>query len=64
MRECFPGKPVVAYFEFAPLAGSEISRAVQDAVALSKIGVQLDLKELSEKTGYSLTQTQAVLDPP
>jgi hypothetical protein len=54
LREYFPGKPVLAYFEFAPPAADEVSRVVRDAVELAKSGVQIELGELSEKTGYRL----------
>ncbi len=54
LREFFPGEPIVAYFEFAPPAGSEVSRVVQDAAVLAKAGLQVDPKELSERTGYAL----------
>jgi hypothetical protein len=55
MREFFPGQPVLAYFEFAPITGSEVSRVVADAETLARAGVSIDLDELSEKTGYKLT---------
>ncbi len=54
LREYFPGEPVLAYFEFAPPAADQVSRVVRDAVELAKAGVQIDLAELSEKTGYRL----------
>jgi len=54
LREFFPGQPILAYFEFAPPAGSEVSRVVQDAATLAKAGVRMDVDELSEKTGYAL----------
>ena len=54
LAEYFPGEPVLAYFEFAPPAGDEVSRVIQDAAALVKAGVKVDPEELSEKTGYQL----------
>jgi phage gp29-like protein len=54
LAEFFPGQPVLAYFEFAPPPGNEVSRVIEDAVALAKAGVRMDLEELSEKTGYRL----------
>jgi len=54
LAEFFPGEPVLAYFEFAPAATDEASRVVEDAVKLTKAGVQVDPEELSEKTGYAL----------
>ena len=54
LREFFPDQSILAYFEFAPPAGSEVSRVVQDAATLAKAGVRMDVEELSEKTGYGL----------
>jgi phage gp29-like protein len=55
LAEFFPGEPVLAYFEFAPPAGDEVSRVIQDAAMLAKAGVRMDPAELSEKTGYALS---------
>ncbi|MEI6168518.1 MAG: DUF935 family protein [bacterium] len=60
MREYFPDQPILAYFEFAPPAADEVSRVVKDAVELAKAGVRMDLRELSEKTGYKLERSAAV----
>jgi phage gp29-like protein len=54
LRRSFPGRPIHAYFEFAPAPTDEVSRVVRDAVELAKAGVRIDMKELSEKTGYRL----------
>jgi phage gp29-like protein len=54
LAEFFPGQPVLAYFEFAPPAGNEVSRVIEDAVNLAKAGVRMDVEELSEKTGYQI----------
>ena len=61
LAEFFPGQPVLAYFEFAPPAGNEVSRVIEDAALLAKAGVRVDVEELSEKTGYKLDRTS---DPP
>jgi phage gp29-like protein len=61
LAEFFPGEPVLAYFEFAPPAGDEVSRVIQDAALLAKAGVRMDVEELGEKTGYKLERTS---DPP
>lgn len=58
LSEFFPGQPVLAYFEFAPITGSEVSRVVADAETLARAGVSIDLDELSEKTGYKLTASK------
>lgn len=54
LEEFFPGAPVLAYFEFAPPSSDEVSRVVRDAAMLKKAGVQVEAKELSEKTGYTV----------
>jgi phage gp29-like protein len=54
LAEFFPGEPALAYFEFAPPAGDEVSRVIQDAAALAGAGYQVERAELSEKTGYQL----------
>jgi phage gp29-like protein len=54
LAEFFPEQPVLAYFEFAPPAGNEVSRVIEDAVSLAKAGLRMDPDELSEKTGYGL----------
>lgn len=54
LAESFPGEPVLAYFEFAPPAGNEVNRVIEDAVNLAKAGGRIDVEELGEKTGYKL----------
>jgi phage gp29-like protein len=54
LSEAFPGWPPLAYFEFAPAAGSDASRVVQDAAVLAGAGYRVEAGELSEKTGYAL----------
>jgi phage gp29-like protein len=57
LAEFFPGEPVLAYFEFAPPAGDEVSRVIQDAALLAKAGAIMDVEELGEKTGYRLERS-------
>ena len=64
ISEFFPGQPVLAYFEFAPITGSEVSRVVADAEMLARAGVAIDIDELSEKTGYKLTPAKVRVDVP
>jgi phage gp29-like protein len=54
LAEFFPGRPVLAYFEFAPAQSDQASRVVDDAVKLAKAGVKIETEELAEKTGYTL----------
>ena len=60
LNRFFPGYPVQAYFEFAPVASQQSSRIVSDAVRLAAAGVPIDPVELSEKTGYDLSGQRAV----
>ena len=54
LNEFFPGQPVQAYFEFAPVVSQQSSRIVSDAIQLARAGVPIDPKEIAEKTGYDL----------
>ena len=58
LNQFFPDHPILAYFEFAPTTGSEVSRVVTDAETLARAGVSIDLDELSEKTGYKLSASK------
>ena len=55
LDECFPGEPVLAYFEFAPAQSDQSSRVVDDALKLAKAGVKIEPEELAEKSGYKLS---------
>ena len=59
LAEFFPGEPVLAYFEFAPVVWDQGSRVVDDAVKLSKAGAKIDPQELAEKTGYKIADAGA-----
>ncbi len=56
LSKFFPGQPPMAYFEFSPGLNHATSQVVQDAIDLKSAGMQIDPAELSEKTGYSLTE--------
>jgi phage gp29-like protein len=56
LNEFFPGQPVQAYFEFAPVVSQQSSRIVEDAIQLAAAGVPIDPKEIAEKTGYQLQE--------
>jgi len=56
LNEFFPGQPVQAYFEFAPVVSQQSSRIVDDAIQLADAGVPIDPKEIAEKTGYQLRE--------
>jgi phage gp29-like protein len=56
LAEYFPGQPALAYFEFSPGLTHATSQVVQDALDLKAAGLEIDPAELSEKTGYTLTE--------
>ena len=56
LAEYFPGQPVQAYFEFSPDVNDDTTQIVKDAVELAKVGLRIDVNELSEKTGYTLSE--------
>ncbi|QHI70138.1 phage portal protein family protein [Tichowtungia aerotolerans] len=60
LAEFFPGQPPLAYFEFSPGLNEESRQLVEDAVQLKSAGLDVDPAELSEKTGYTLTEKQSV----
>jgi len=63
LAQFFPGQPVMAYFEFSPGLTEESKQVVQDTVALKSAGFAIDPAELSEKTGYTLTESPAAPPP-
>ena len=50
----FPGQPVLAYFELAATRELDPQDVINHALVLAKAGYEIDLTELSEKTGYKL----------
>ena len=56
LAEYFPGQPALAYFEFSPGLNHATSQVVKDAIDLKSAGLDIDPAELSEKTGYTLTE--------
>lgn len=56
LAEFFPGQPALAYFEFSPGITRATSQVVQDAIDLKTAGLEINPAELSEKTGYTLTE--------
>ncbi len=55
-RHANPGQPVLAYFEFSPVASDQTRQVVSDAVDLSKAELKVDAAEVAEKTGYRLEE--------
>ncbi len=52
----FPGKAHLAYFELAAKEETDIGEIVEHAVKLAQAGYSIDATELSEHTGYNLTE--------
>ena len=57
LESFFPGQPVLAYFEFTPVASDQSKQVVKDVVDLSKAGLEVDPSEVAEKTGYTLGES-------
>ena len=56
LAKFFPGQPPMAYFEFSPGLTHATTQVVQDAIDLKSAGLDIDPAELSEKTGYTLSE--------
>ncbi len=52
----FPDKPVLAYFELAFDESPDKGEIIDHSVKLYTAGYQIDIEELSEKTGYTLSK--------
>ena len=54
LRRKFPGRPVCSVFGFDAEPAPTASEVLDDAVKAHNAGYEIDEKELSEKTGYTL----------
>lgn len=54
LRRKFPGRPVCSVFDFDAEPAPTASEVLDDAVKARQAGYEIDAKELSEKTGYTL----------
>jgi len=52
----FPGKPRLCYFEIAANDELDPEKIVKHALTLRQAGYKMDIAQLSEKTGYVLTE--------
>jgi phage gp29-like protein len=52
----FPGKPVLVYFELAANDELDPDKIVDHAVKLAQAGYKMDVAQLAEKTGYTLSE--------
>ena len=55
LDQYFPGWPVKAYFEFAPIGDGDGTQAVEDVSRLAAVGVDVDPAAAAEKTGLEVT---------
>jgi hypothetical protein len=64
LARLFPGKPALAYFEIAAREQNDPSKILTDAGLAKNAGFAMDADELSERTGYTLTEAAAPVPPP
>jgi phage gp29-like protein len=63
LAKAFPGQPRLAYFELAATRELDPAEVVTQALTLAKAGYEIDLTELSEKTGFKLKLRNYPLAP-
>lgn len=56
LRNKFPGRPRLAYFELASREEQDIGQVIKHAFELAQAGYRMALGELSEKTGYAISE--------
>lgn len=59
LARAFPGEPVLAYFEYGRVDEEDEGKVIDNAVKLADAGFALDVQELSERSGFTLTQNSA-----
>lgn len=59
----FSGQPALAYFQLAAEDKTDIGQILDHAVKASQAGYRIAAAELSEKTGYQLTEAPAPASP-
>lgn len=65
LARLFPEMPVLSYFSLLADEEQDVGAIIQHASTLAAAGYQIDAAELAEKTGYTLTKTEApVISPP
>jgi len=63
LARAFPGQPQLAYFQLAMTREIDPADAIAQALSLAKAGYEIDVAELSEKTGYRLKLRDYALTP-
>lgn len=56
LARLFPDAPVLAYFEYAKVDEEDTSAHINNAKTLGEAGYEIELDELSEKTGYKIVR--------
>jgi len=60
----FPGRPHLAYFEFAANETQATGAIIDEVARLAGAGYRVSAEEVAEKTGYAVTDTGSVPAPP
>jgi phage gp29-like protein len=55
LEKNFPGQPALVYFDLSPNDELDPDKIVEHALKLRQSGYAIDVEQLSEKTGYTLT---------
>jgi phage gp29-like protein len=63
LEAAFPDRPALAYFELAFRSEPDSSTVITQALQLSQAGYSIAASELSEKTGYTLSDRPQVAPP-
>jgi len=63
LEKHFPGQPQLAYFELAATRSLDAADVIDQALKLARAGYEIDLAELSEKTGYRVRLRNYPLPP-
>jgi phage gp29-like protein len=64
LARLFPGKPRLAYFRIASEDAEDTQSYIANVVALAGAGIEVDVEEIHEKTGYKLTRKETPQTPP
>lgn len=58
----FPGQLVLAYFEIAAEDQENTNALIDNALKLYQAGIEIDVDDLAERTGYSLTRINKMVE--
>lgn len=56
LKKKFPDQPVLAYFEIAAADSEDITALIGNAEKLHNAGIEMDVDDLAERTGYKLAR--------